>query len=60
MRAQGVRVNELRDQVLADAALACNEDLGVADGRARGQRVDLLHGGTGADNQGAGNCGIST
>ena len=60
MRARRVRVDELRDQIFADAALARNQHLGVAGGGARRQRVNLAHRVTGADDERAVHCGIST
>ena len=41
--ASGVGVDVLRDDVLADAAFAGDEDLGVACGGAGGQHADLSH-----------------
>src|SRR5205823_1446181 len=41
--ARRARVHVLRDEILADSALARDEDLAVAFGHARGRRADLEH-----------------
>jgi hypothetical protein len=42
-------VNLTRDDVLAHAAFAGDEDLGIRDGRALGERHDVFHAGIGDD-----------